>query len=124
MNFHEAERFRPMRAMRDARWKLIHNLQPDSRLPEWQLFDLLTDAMERTNLAGRAEFSATQSRLTNSLRAWRERTRDPLLHAATLIEWAAIASDPLQPRGPYLPPAKAVNAAKKKNPATSAKPAP
>jgi arylsulfatase A-like enzyme len=59
-----------MRAVRDARWKLIAYPQ----INHWQLFDLKKDPHESRNLA--EEKPAEVERLTRLLRDWQRRTGD------------------------------------------------
>ena len=47
--------------------------------PEFELYDLHADPHEFTNLAGRPETAAVQSRLLSELEQWRIDTNDPLL---------------------------------------------
>ena len=61
-----------MRALRDARWKLIRY----PLLDHTQLFDLATDPHERTNLADRAEHAPRVQRMLADLAGWRERCGD------------------------------------------------
>lgn len=100
-NYHAA--YEPMRCIRNARYKLIRyygerdgwvwaNMDdsdskkaiiegsdlPQAR-PQWQLFDLLTDASERVNLAYDPRYADTLSDLSRELELWMKRTEDPLL---------------------------------------------
>lgn len=98
----------PMRAVRTARWKLIMNFEatpwqecaadyacnahgypevaqalnvPPDRMyhAPVELYDLASDPLEQRNLAGAPEHRATRDGLIRELRAWMERTGDPLL---------------------------------------------
>jgi len=62
------------RAIRDRRWKLIRYPQ----INRSQLFDLLNDPHETTDLADRPEQAATIERLTGSLVAWQQSVGDTL----------------------------------------------
>ena len=46
--------------------------------PEYELFDLMNDPLERTNLAGRAELASVQKKLTSELKQWIEDQGDEL----------------------------------------------
>lgn len=59
--------------------------------PEVELYDLQNDPLERTNLAGRAEFAELERDLAGRLRAIQEETADPVLHGP--IERPAIEAE-------------------------------
>lgn len=92
MNFHEPDIFRPQRTVRDARYKLVVNLEPATNRPSMELFDLRGDPGETNNLAGAKEQADAQQRLENALAAWRKSSDDPLLDPARVKRWRA-ASD-------------------------------
>jgi arylsulfatase A-like enzyme len=96
--------YRPMRAVRTARWKYIRNFemsygvkvptdaqQSDSfrdnldriraqaHTPYDELYDLAADPWEQANLAEQAEHAATRAELSAALAAWMRETNDPLL---------------------------------------------
>ncbi len=50
--------------------------------PEYELYDLYSDPIEATNLAGKSEVKSVQKRLTNALEQWRVDTRDPFLEGS------------------------------------------
>ena len=108
-NAHAPEHFYPRRAVRTARFKLIHNLDSacrnplsyigNTRLsptvrpapgwnatyrnlfhpPEFELYDLLVDPFETNNLANRPQQAQRLANLQAALLQWRQRTGDPLL---------------------------------------------
>jgi arylsulfatase A-like enzyme len=67
------------RAVRDRRYKLIEYLVNGVRTT--QLFDLVADPGETTNLAGRPGYADDLSRLRNELLIWQRRVRDHLVLA-------------------------------------------
>ena len=96
----------PMRAIRTERWKLIANFEfaPQQELvcdltnnhkshpeiirakpplchfhPPLELYDLVADPCEQTNLAGKPELADVRDDLVRRLRRWMQDTRDPLL---------------------------------------------
>lgn len=109
INFHVA--YEPQRAVRTPRWKYIrrfdgrtHPVLPncddspaksvwiengwrDRPVPEEQLYDLIFDPMEGSNLAGKPEYQGIQSELRARLDAWMADTSDPLLRGP--LEWPA-----------------------------------
>lgn len=60
------------------RWMLQEGLLPTFP-PEEELYDLHSDPMERTNVAGLPNFHGLIDALRQRLQAWMEKTRDPLL---------------------------------------------
>lgn len=87
MNFHEPDILHPQRTVRDARYKLLHNLLPAGDQPAVELFDLQADPGETNNLAGLTAVSDAQARLETALAKWQQETHDPLLDAARLQRW-------------------------------------
>jgi len=101
INYHAS--YEPVRAVRDRRCKLICRYDADlhpalanmdaspskdkwissgygkTELPEYALYDLVTDPIERVNLYGRNEYSAVSERLRHALDEWMKKTNDPLL---------------------------------------------
>jgi arylsulfatase A-like enzyme len=68
-SFHSPTRhYMSTRCIRTERYKLIQHLLTD----EVELFDLQTDPLELTNLAGQSEYAELQARLTEKLMAWRK----------------------------------------------------
>ena len=112
---HAPEHFAPRRTVRDERFKLIHNLLPDhpnpvpyqgstrpgrgnqldpafeaayrtmEKPPEWELYDLVSDPFELTNLIDEPAKQEEVGRLKAGLLAWREETNDPLLDPDELL---------------------------------------
>lgn len=112
---HAPEHFAPRRTVRDERFKLIHNLLPDhpnpvpyqgstrpgrgnqldpafeaayrtmEKPPEWELYDLVSDPFELTNLIDEPAKQEEFVRLKAGLLAWREETNDPLLDPDELL---------------------------------------
>lgn len=107
---HARGHFFPRRAVRDDRYKLIHNLLPGrpnpvpyeeatrpgrgdnvvdpafetayrtmEKPPKWELYDLVSDPFELTNLAANPENRTILERLQTALREWQKQTDDPLL---------------------------------------------
>jgi len=69
----EAERVRPHRGVRSARYKLIHYyLEPQ----EYELYDLQADPKELRNLYGQPEYAGVQERLQSRLASLRNETGD------------------------------------------------
>jgi N-sulfoglucosamine sulfohydrolase len=114
-NFHEV--FRPMRAVRDSRYKLIANFSgepdragwkqlsrarnwkqfafgtaPERRMPMFELYDLESDPQEHENLAGRRELSEVQERLRDELYSWMNESDDIMKGAAGKVFWPARAA--------------------------------
>jgi N-sulfoglucosamine sulfohydrolase len=111
---HAPEHFYPRRAVRNTRYKLIHNLdssrknpvpyigatrvrsgtQPSPQMksayetmenpPEFELYDLSKDPHETVNLAGNPELATVLMELKADLMNWRQETGDPLLDPAEL----------------------------------------
>ena len=108
---HAFEHYYPRRAIRNRRFKLIHNLlyerpnpvpaigparlertRPGSAWrqtyetsvhpPEYELYDLEADPHEMINLASHPDYATYKNDLTNALRQWQESTKDPLLDNA------------------------------------------
>ncbi|CAN5476496.1 sulfatase [soil metagenome] len=95
--------YEPMRCIRTARHKLIRLFDEELRKPlanvdngltktelvqaglcdtprdRVQLYDLLLDPFERSNLAGRPEMAGLQAQLAGHLHDWMSETNDPLL---------------------------------------------
>ena len=88
MNFHQPEDFQPQRSVRDARFKLLLNLIPESGQSPVELFDLRNDPGETKNLASDPSHADTRQRLEAAMKAWRETSADPLLDAARLKRWS------------------------------------
>ena len=106
-SWHETNHYRPMRAIRTHRYKLIRYFAPrlpwntapgdfwsscaaaaplratlDETPPEWELFDLAVDPHEQHNLLGtegNAHAPAIHEALRARLDAWMHETGDPLL---------------------------------------------
>ncbi len=81
----------PRRSIRDERFRLIHSLLAGSRRsgsPEFELYDLSRDRMERRDLAGDTRYRAVELALRWRLESWRERIGDPLLDPQTLRDIA------------------------------------
>lgn len=105
MNFHEPRQYKPARTVRDDRYKLIHNLYTTMRedfqihpwqqsvndMPEWELFDLLTDPDERENLAENPAYSKQLEKMKKELFKWRKDTNDPLLDPAVDKKWRELS---------------------------------
>jgi len=114
-NFHEA--FRPMRALRDSRYKLIANFsgEPDRlswkqlsqaqsweefafdfaaerRMPMFELYDLESDPQEHENLVNRPKLAEVQKRLQGELHAWMNESDDFMKGAAGKVFWPARAA--------------------------------
>jgi len=108
----------PRRAIRDTRYKLIHNLVASSAKPstgidgdtayqssknaptrdvfetfanppEFELYDLQNDPDEFRNLAGKTEAAKAEQRLKTALLDWRKQTQDPFLDPEFLKKWMA-----------------------------------
>jgi N-sulfoglucosamine sulfohydrolase len=81
MNYHNDDMYKPMRSVRDSRYKLIHNYPPVLRgTAGWQLFDLQADPLERHDLIANPALAAVRDRLRAELTAWQTRTLDTLPH--------------------------------------------
>lgn len=111
MNFHEPQMFRGQRSVRDARYKLLLNLQTADhgfasvelldfelggvnvgsltigKQPAVELYDLQADPDETKNLADDPAHAAARRRLEAALQRWREEHNDPLLDPARLQRW-------------------------------------
>jgi N-sulfoglucosamine sulfohydrolase len=87
MNFHEPDIFRPQRTIRDARYKLMLNLEPAADTPATELFAVVADPGETRNLAGAAEARAEQARLEKALEELRKSSHDPLLDPERVRRW-------------------------------------
>jgi N-sulfoglucosamine sulfohydrolase len=113
-NAHAPEHLYPRRAVRTARFKLIHNLDSACRNPlsyigttrlsptvrpapgwnpayrnlfhppEFELYDLRVDPFETNNLANRPQQAERLANLQAALLRWRQRTGDPLLEPTEL----------------------------------------
>jgi N-sulfoglucosamine sulfohydrolase len=111
---HAVSHFYPRRAVRNERFKLIHNLDHERanphpyiiatrprpgvvvdprwedayktnlHPPEFELYDLSKDPYETTNLAGNPELATVLMELKADLMNWRQQTGDPLLDPAEL----------------------------------------
>ena len=101
MNFHTWWMYTPTRAVRDDRWKLIHNLDPGEGEPTFELYDLPSDPDERRNLAGQPAHAEHEQRLRTAMQAWREKTDDPLLDPAIVKRLATIPGNPKEPVKPW-----------------------
>lgn len=97
--FHTA--YEPQRMIRTERWKLVANLEVDIlnvpgdvlrspvtphvvdeiaiERPCLELYDLVTDPDERTNLAYRPDHATVRDELASDLLAWMRATSDPIL---------------------------------------------
>lgn len=67
-------------------------LQQYYRRPEWELFDLKMDPMERANLAGKPKLKEVQAKLTERLGRWQRATADP---------WQCAPDGVLEDKGEY-----------------------
>jgi N-sulfoglucosamine sulfohydrolase len=90
MNFHQPSNYNPMRTIRDSRYHLIQNLYAQDK-PEWELYDLFTDPLERENIVGNPINAIQLNRLKIELNKWRVDTRDPLLDPATDKKWRELS---------------------------------
>ena len=90
MTFHEPKQYKPSRTVRDDRYHLIHNLYTTD-MPEWELFDLLTDPDERENLAENPAYSTQLEKMKKELYKWRKDTNDPLLDPAVDKKWRELS---------------------------------
>lgn len=91
-NFHLASMYRPQRAVRDDRFKLVLNLDPTPAKNHWvpvELFDLRTNREElpHLNLVDDLKYAEQLKRLKNALRQWQEETGDPLADPARRERW-------------------------------------
>ena len=68
------------RSIKDERHKLIQTVVDGT--VTWQLFDLVADPWERSNLVDRSEYKAVISRLKEKLRLRQARANDPLVTEA------------------------------------------
>jgi N-sulfoglucosamine sulfohydrolase len=97
--FHTA--YEPQRAVRSRRYKLILNLEVDiinvpadiqhsplypqmideltKERPQVELYDLMNDPQERTNLAGQPHLAVIERHFLEQLLRWMEETDDPIL---------------------------------------------
>jgi len=106
MNFHTANMYLPQRTVRDDRYKLLLNFQPQQDQDPVELFDLRNDPAETINVAENQAVAAARQRLESVLHAWREETGDPLLDPARRRRWSEAAerwktSAPRLDRGPH-----------------------
>ncbi|MBU0990967.1 MAG: sulfatase [Proteobacteria bacterium] len=84
---HAPQEFSPKRAIRNERYKLIHNLLPElENGVAMELYDLEDDPYEFDNLIDQPEYASIQSQLTEQLLQWRIDTDDPLLDEAQLMQ--------------------------------------
>ena len=74
-----------------------------ARPPAIELYDLQADPHELDNLAGRAEVSHIQDRLTQALHQWRRETDDPLLDPRELARLTALHDENKGKRNIELP---------------------
>ncbi len=111
---HAREHYYPRRSVRNARFKLIHNLESQrpnpiifqgkarpaasneldpvvvrayetlAAPPAWELYDLNNDPYERVNLATSTRHQQTLGELQNALLHWRHAQGDPLLDQAEI----------------------------------------
>ena len=101
MSWHDF--YEPMRGIRTESHKLIRNFEPGTGLqlarditsspivleiresllshphPEYELYELGKDPLERNNLAGQADVRDLETRLKSDLNAWLRATADPIL---------------------------------------------
>jgi len=92
MNFHEPQILRVQRTVRDARHKLMLNLTQDEGQSPVEMYDLEADPGETKNVADDVALGDARRRLENALKAWREKTADPMLDAARLQRWKDAAA--------------------------------
>ncbi|MFO1127819.1 MAG: sulfatase [Rhodospirillales bacterium] len=77
MEYHNRSLFKPSRAVRDERYKLIRSYPPLNRgVGNLMLFDLANDRLETTNLVANPAYSAIRDRLRDALSAWQARSDD------------------------------------------------
>lgn len=86
MNFHMPSEYKPMRTIRDSRYHLIHKLYTPGK-PEWELYDLITDPLERENIAENPIYSNQLNKMKQELDKWQVETSDPLLDPAIDKKW-------------------------------------
>ncbi len=116
---HAFEHYYPRRAIRDRRFKLIHNLlyerpnpvpsigpaglertmpgsawrqtyETNVHPPEYELYDLEADPYEMINLASHPDYAVHKNTMTVALRTWQELTNDPLLDREELAALTAL----------------------------------
>jgi N-sulfoglucosamine sulfohydrolase len=102
MTFHEPRQYKPSRTVRDDRYHLIQNLYTTD-MPEWELFDLVTDPDELENLAEDPAYSRQLNKLKRELDKWRENTHDPLLDPDVDKKWREL-SEQVQETNRFDPP--------------------
>ncbi len=114
MNFHNPFFLLPTRCVRDKKYKLIHNLLPNSSRPEFELYDLDADPIELSNIAESPEHHQIRKQLTQALLQWQFETNDPLLDQAQAIrwqesstEWSKTFKSIEKPEGPFIIPGPA-----------------
>jgi N-sulfoglucosamine sulfohydrolase len=90
MTFHTNVIFRPLRAVHEARWKLLRTLAVEPAGVKEELYDLAADPDERRDLAADPAHAAERTRLAQALDAWQRETADPLLDAALFTRLEAI----------------------------------
>jgi N-sulfoglucosamine sulfohydrolase len=90
MTFHTNVIFRPLRAVHEARWKLLRTLAADPATMKEELYDLAADPDERRDLAADPAHGAERTRLAQALDAWQRESADPLLDAALFTRLEAI----------------------------------
>ncbi|MFO1127818.1 MAG: sulfatase [Rhodospirillales bacterium] len=77
MEYHNTSLFKPSRAVRDERYKLIRSYPPLNRgVGNLMLFDLANDRLEKTNLVANPSYSDVRDRLLDELSAWQARSDD------------------------------------------------
>jgi arylsulfatase A-like enzyme len=102
VNFHTS--YEPMRSVRSSRFNYIRHFAPDERMihlsniddssakallmeyglgerikPACELYDLISDPMEKNNLAEDPSYKGVLDRMDGLLREWQKETDDPLL---------------------------------------------
>jgi N-sulfoglucosamine sulfohydrolase len=116
VTYHAA--YEPKRAVRTTRWKYIRNWDErrrpvlpncdkslskelwlkndwaERRIPEEELYDLLYDPLERNNLAADPGFEGVLADMRRRLKAWMEKTNDPLLAGQVPLPEGCRINDP------------------------------